>query len=309
MRFNYIKQLINSEDTTSQTDNQIGNLFSDFHCSIVLHTFSKVHNFLISYPILFKLVLIGLSDFFAYIESKLSLEWTCTLKSKSASKIICFQRCQKKKLLRVSWVGSVMVAYRTHPKFDDIDPVVSVEIIGIQTDIDSFFNPPCVPMSFLGKALNPVPVWLMLVIQSMFGYSWVVSSAEPGHVVMLSDPFLYRTGSFTDVGFITSFHGMLYTMPSRMCWGIGSFGRVSWWRRVVSDLKTVRIPWLSRRRLECHGIRTVVFIYAKRGTFIFAFLLLESVKLQIIVANLRGHLNHLDLKNPSWLIMVKKMFI
>ena len=29
---NYIKQLINSEDMTSQIDNQIGNLCSDFHC-------------------------------------------------------------------------------------------------------------------------------------------------------------------------------------------------------------------------------------------------------------------------------------
>ena len=41
MGLNYIKQLINIEDMTSQTDNQIGNLCSDFHCSIVLHTFYK----------------------------------------------------------------------------------------------------------------------------------------------------------------------------------------------------------------------------------------------------------------------------
>ena len=66
--------------------------------------------------------------------------------------------------------ASVMAAYRPHPKFGDIDPVVSVEIIRIETDIDSFFYPPCIPMPFLGKALNPVPVWLMLVIPSMFGY-------------------------------------------------------------------------------------------------------------------------------------------
>ena len=55
---------------TSQTDNYIGNLCSDFNCSKVLHTFSKINNFLISYPILLKLVLIGLSDFSASIESK-----------------------------------------------------------------------------------------------------------------------------------------------------------------------------------------------------------------------------------------------
>ena len=66
--------------------------------------------------------------------------------------------------------ANVMAAYRPHPKFGDIDPVVSVEIIRIETDIDSFFHPPCIPMPFLGKALNPVPVWLMLVIPSMFGY-------------------------------------------------------------------------------------------------------------------------------------------
>ena len=51
----YIKQLMNSEAMASQTDNQIGNLCSDFHCSIVVHTLLKIHNFLISYPILLKL--------------------------------------------------------------------------------------------------------------------------------------------------------------------------------------------------------------------------------------------------------------
>ena len=66
--------------------------------------------------------------------------------------------------------ASVMAAYRPHPKFGDIDPVVPVEIIRIETDIDSFLYPPCIPMPFLGKAMNPVPVWLMLVIPSMFGY-------------------------------------------------------------------------------------------------------------------------------------------
>ena len=80
MGLNHIEQLINSEDMTSQTDNHLGNLCCDSHCSIVLHTFSKIHNFLISYPILLKLFLIGLSDFSAFIESKLFFEWTCPLK-------------------------------------------------------------------------------------------------------------------------------------------------------------------------------------------------------------------------------------
>ena len=39
----------------------------------------KIHNFLISYPILLKLVLIGLYDFSGSIESKLFLEWTWAL--------------------------------------------------------------------------------------------------------------------------------------------------------------------------------------------------------------------------------------
>ena len=79
MGLNYIKQLISCEDMTSQTDNHLGKLCCDSHCSIVLHAFSKIHNFLISYPILLKLFLIGLSDFSAFIESKLFLEWTCPL--------------------------------------------------------------------------------------------------------------------------------------------------------------------------------------------------------------------------------------
>ena len=39
----------------------------------------KIHNFLISYPILLKLCFIGLSDFSGSIESKLFLEWTWAL--------------------------------------------------------------------------------------------------------------------------------------------------------------------------------------------------------------------------------------
>ena len=76
MGLNCIKQLIDNEDMASQTDNQIGNLCNDFHCSIVLHTFPTIHIFLISYPILLKLSVIGLSDFSASIENKLFLEWT-----------------------------------------------------------------------------------------------------------------------------------------------------------------------------------------------------------------------------------------
>ena len=39
----------------------------------------KIHNFVISYPILLKLFLIGLCDFSGSIESKLFLEWTWAL--------------------------------------------------------------------------------------------------------------------------------------------------------------------------------------------------------------------------------------
>ena len=41
----------------------------------------KIHNFLISYPILLKLFLIGNSDLSASIERKLFLEWTWALTS------------------------------------------------------------------------------------------------------------------------------------------------------------------------------------------------------------------------------------
>ena len=87
MGLNYVKQLISCEDMTSQTDNHLGNLCCESHCFIVLHTFSKIHNFLISYSILLKLFLIGLFDFSAFIESKLFFEWTCPL-SLSATTII-----------------------------------------------------------------------------------------------------------------------------------------------------------------------------------------------------------------------------
>ena len=87
MGLNYIMQLISCEDMTSQTDNHLRNLCRESHCSIVLHTFSKIHNFLISYPILLKLFLISLSDFSAFIESKLFFEWTCPLKGKSTLKL------------------------------------------------------------------------------------------------------------------------------------------------------------------------------------------------------------------------------
>ena len=40
---------MNSKAMMSQTENQIGNLCSDFLSSIVFHTFKKNHKFLISY--------------------------------------------------------------------------------------------------------------------------------------------------------------------------------------------------------------------------------------------------------------------
>ena len=90
MGINYIKQLISCEDMTSQTDNHLGNLCCDSHCSIVLHTFSKIHNFLISYPILLKLFFIGLSDFSAFNESELFFEWTCPLTSTLEHTLLSF---------------------------------------------------------------------------------------------------------------------------------------------------------------------------------------------------------------------------
>ena len=88
---------------TSRADNQIGNLCSDFHCSIVLNTFSKIHNFFISYRILLKLFLIGLSCFSAFIECELFLEWTCTRRvSDSPTPTLCVLTntfCQETALL------------------------------------------------------------------------------------------------------------------------------------------------------------------------------------------------------------------
>ena len=87
MGLNYVKQLISCEDMTSQTDNHLGNLCCESHCFIVLHTFSKIYNFLISYSILLKLFLIVLSDFSAFIESKLFFEWTCPLMRESRESV------------------------------------------------------------------------------------------------------------------------------------------------------------------------------------------------------------------------------
>ena len=47
MGLNHIEQSKDSEDMTSQPDNQIGNLCSDYHSSILLHTFSKFITFLL----------------------------------------------------------------------------------------------------------------------------------------------------------------------------------------------------------------------------------------------------------------------
>ena len=106
MGLNHIEHLINSEDMTSQTDNHLGNLCCDSHCSIVLHTFSKIHNFLISYPILLKLFLIVLSDLYALIESKLFFEWTCPLSSpfSLAGQFCALLTIAQKKLLPSTYV-------------------------------------------------------------------------------------------------------------------------------------------------------------------------------------------------------------
>ena len=55
----------------SQTDNQIGNLCSDFHCSRVFHTFSKLPYRYISFPILLKFVLLCFSCFLYLLKAVL----------------------------------------------------------------------------------------------------------------------------------------------------------------------------------------------------------------------------------------------
>ena len=61
---------------TSQTDNQIGNLCSDFLSSIVFSYTKKNHNLLINNLIFTQFSLLNLSCFSASIKTKLFLEWT-----------------------------------------------------------------------------------------------------------------------------------------------------------------------------------------------------------------------------------------
>ena len=52
-------------------------------------------------------------------------------------------------------------------------------------------------------------------------------------------------------------HGILYTTPSRLPRGTGSFGRTRWLDRVLSDWKTLRMPCCSRqRRSVCETLST-----------------------------------------------------
>ena len=77
MNIQYSENNINSSKFIKdfvQWQCQIGNLSSDFNFSIVLHTFPKIHNFLISYPILLKLFMIGVSDFLLLL--KVSYFWS-----------------------------------------------------------------------------------------------------------------------------------------------------------------------------------------------------------------------------------------
>ena len=58
----------------------------------------KIHNFLISHPILLKLFLIGLSDFSGSIESNLFWEWTWALTGGNFTRLVLLGLVQDKRL-------------------------------------------------------------------------------------------------------------------------------------------------------------------------------------------------------------------
>ena len=117
---------------------------------------------------------------------------------------------------------------------------------------NGFFHPPCVPVSFLGEALYPFPVGLVLLLPSMFSHCWAFGSLQPDISLVFSNPFRYRLGGFTDIGSVTSLARDVihYAVTSVFRnWILGAYR--SCLRSVESERKTVRTPWLSRPRLSC----------------------------------------------------------
>ena len=141
--------------------------------------------------------------------------------------------------------------YSRHPRFRDFDPVVPVDVVSVEADLNRLdLGSASVPVWFPVNALDIVPTG------AMTAEVW-----QRARRTSLSCSFILSCTGLPVSPMYTASHspqGILYTTSSRLPGGTGFFcRRTRWLRRVVSDLKAVRMPCCSRqRRSVCETVPT-----------------------------------------------------
>ena len=108
-----------------------------------------------------------------------------------------------------------------------------LKLFGIKSYVDSLFDPTCVPVGVTINKLHLAPNRNMPRFVSVFRNRRGLSTRKPYVFVMFFYPFSHWSHSFTDI---------------RWDGSRASVGRAKWDLSVLSDLKTVRMPWCCRQR-------------------------------------------------------------
>ena len=90
------------------------------------------------------------------------------------------------------------------PFFRNVDAVVSVNVVRMQTDLYRFLNAPRIPVLVLRYAMYLIPIRRMIGVPCMFRDRGIVSATEPDVPAVFNHSFTNRSASFANVDLVTS---------------------------------------------------------------------------------------------------------
>ena len=89
-----------------------------------------------------------------------------------------------------------------HQRFRNFNSAIPVDVIRMNSYVDSFFDPTRVPVRVSINKLNLVPNWIVAGLVGVFRNGGGLGTGELYIPVVLSDPLLHRSPCFTDVDFV-----------------------------------------------------------------------------------------------------------
>ena len=117
-----------------------------------------------------------------------------------SSVVPLFRRVVVTSVVRCCTVLLILCFLILHPRFRNFNSAIPVDVIRIDSYVDSFLDPTCVPRVSISK-LNLVPNWIVAGLVGMFRNGGGLGTGESYIPVVLFDPLLHRSPCFTDVDF------------------------------------------------------------------------------------------------------------